>query len=277
MLVLLYCRFPSEAFKDYLQVTAAGVFPQHVLLMEKVRPSFPVGLKLVQTTISARAKPDMNLFAAESILIRPVLWSFLQGKSKYNFACHAYGGDLSGCVHFTENSAAGPFTASIELQDVCVDNYTGFPSLVGSNIKALLNGGITYSGRYGSFIEGTGQGHLTVSDGRINFSQPILIFDSIDFDELLINFVLKGQKIELSHVQLKGREIQGTLSGNISLKKDFLRSTLNMKGSIEPFPAFFKNLENTPAASRFLKQPQRNNRFSFVIYGTLKDPKLKFI
>jgi hypothetical protein len=79
MIALLYYRFPSDALGDYLQSTADEINPRYHVLVGKVWPSFPFGVKFLKTRVSLRENPDTNLFMAESLLIKPGLWSFLKG------------------------------------------------------------------------------------------------------------------------------------------------------------------------------------------------------
>ena len=86
--------------------------------------------------------------------------------------------------------------------------------------------------------------------------------------------MFKEQKIELSHVKLKGRKIQGTLSGKIRLKRDYLKSSLDLKGTIELFSALFTSETGNSDAAEFHRKPLK---FKFTIYGTITEPKFKLI
>jgi hypothetical protein len=70
--------------------------------------------------------------------------------------------------------------------------------------------------------------------------------------------------------------LKGTLSGTISLKKNFAKSTLNLKGRIEPFASLFKNVEGLSNAVRLFKKRLRRGTLGFIIHGTIGEPKIKF-
>jgi len=274
---LLHYRFPSDAIEDYLQATVDRVNPRFVLSVDNISPSFTFGLKFLKTKLSFQANPDNILFRADSILIRPTIWSFLQGKFKYCFKCLAYDGVLKGCVNFQKNSIEAPFTALIELKDISIGDYDNLPGMIGRHIKGVLDGTIIYSGQYNVLIDGIGEADLRISNGLVELIRPILNFESIDFNELWIKMILKKQKISLTHVELKGRDIHGTLSGIVSLKKEFLKSSLDLRGTIEPFADFFKGLMGTRDSIKFFKQRIKRGRLSFIIQGTLEEPTIKFI
>ncbi|MEE9612326.1 MAG: type II secretion system protein GspN, partial [Desulfatiglandales bacterium] len=236
-----------------------------------------LGLKFRKTEFFDKANPDRFFFKADSLVIRPNLWSFLQGKPKVCFDGVTYGGALNGCFRLTQNSLKAPIAGSVELKDISVGEYDNIPGMIGRHIKGRLGGTITYSGQYNSLMGGTGEADLRLSEGLIELLQPILMLESIDFNELLIKLILKNQKINLTHVELKGPNMRGTLSGVVSLKKEFLKSSLNLRGTIEPFADFFKSLLGTRDTVKFFKQRLKRGRLSFIIHGTLTEPRIKFI
>jgi type II secretion system protein N len=274
---VLYYRFPSDALGDYLEATADRMIPRLLISVGRARPIFPLGLKFQQTEISEKANPVPLLFSAEDLLIRFGLWSWLRGKMELCFDCAAYEGELSGCADFTEKSMKSPFTSSIELTDIRIDNYAYLSALAGRNLKGILAGDIEYSGKYDSLIDGTGAADLKISDGRIELLQPVLSYKSIDFDGLQVKLVLKKRMIELTSVELKGRDIKGEVSGNIRLKTDLLKSALYIKGTVEPLAGFFKDDESGLSSSQFLKQRLKKGKLSFTIRGTFESPRFKLL
>ena len=280
MIVLLYYRFPSDALGDYLQSTADEINPRYHVLVGKVRPSFPFGMKFLKTRVSLRENRDTNLFMAESLLIKPGLWSFLKGESKYWFDCLAYGGDIKGSVNFSDNSGEASerlFTTSMELRDIRINDYEYLFTLIGRNVKGVLGGIITYSGQGSLLINGTGEANLRISDGSVELLQPIFSLESVSFDDLWIKMILEKTKIKLTRVELEGREIKGTLSGTIGLKQNFSRSRLALRGSIEPLEGFFKGENGAPRIMKLFKRRLRKGKLSFVVRGTPADPKIRFI
>jgi len=274
---LLYDRFPSEAVQDYVQATLDRTNPQLDLSIERVSPSVTFGLKFQKTELSQKADPDRIFFRADRLLVRPSVWSLLKGKFELCFDGLVYGGALKGCVDFGERSVKSPLTASIVLKDIRMDDHDNLPDLIGRQVKGRLGGTITYSGQSNALINGTGEADLKLSEGLIELLQPILMLESIDFNELVIKMILKNQRVNLTQVELKGPNMRGTLSGVVSLRNELLKSTLNLRGTIEPFADFFKSLPGTRDTVRFFKQRLKRGKLSFMIHGTLKEPQVKFI
>jgi type II secretion system protein N len=274
---LLYYRFPSDSFKNYLHATAERLNPEYLLSVGKVNPTFPPGFSLRKTKLSLKINPDTGLFMADSIVIRPEIWSFLKGRSGYRFKCLAYGGGLKGSIHFSGNSIKSPFSALVNFKDMRLDNYTAVSSITGRDIKGIIGGTVDYSGQFDSLINGTGEAKFTITDGRLELPQPILSFESIVFDVIRMRMSFNDQKIQLKHVGLKWQEIAGELSGTIFLTKEISKSRLKLKGAIELLPGRVKGGKGTINIVRLLRTSTKNGKLNFIVGGTFSSPTFRFI
>lgn len=260
---LLYFLFPSEALRDYLQAKADSTNSPLHLSIGSISPSLTFGLKFRKTELSRRADPDKVLFRADRLLLRPTLWSFLRGKWRFCFNGETYGGVLKGCVQFNKNGLEAPFATSVSLKEIRIGEYDNLSTLIGRHIEGSLGGTMTYNGTNKSLIAGAGEANLRLSEGRVELLQPILSLDSIDFDQVLIKMILKDQKINVTHAELNGPNIRGTLSGTVSLRRDFLKSTLDLRGSINPFADRLESSTDT----------LEGGTLPFTVRGTLTKPK----
>jgi type II secretion system protein N len=273
---LLYYRFPSDLFLDYLQTTAQRIDPGLHLSIKDVSPSFPFGLKCIQSELSPREGSDKAIFKASSLFVRPEVWSFVQGKFRYHFECLAYDGSLRGSILFMEKNFGAPFTTAIEVKDIIVGNNALLQGAIGRYLEGILSGTITYKGQNWYLRDGEGRADLRLTKGRVELLQPILNLEAIEFDEILIKLALQNQRVDLNRVELKGREINGTLSGTINLKKDLLKSSLDLSGSIEPFADFFKSLTGTRDTMKLFQKRLKRGRLLFTIRGTISNPRMRF-
>jgi type II secretion system protein N len=274
---LLYYRFPSDAFRNYLQATTERINSQYLISIGKVSPTFPPGFSLRKTKLSLKINPDAGLFMADRIVIRPEIWSFLKGRSGYRFKCLAYGGGLKGSIHFSGNSIKSPFSALVNFKDMRLDNYTAVSSITGSDIKGTIGGTVDYSGQFDSLINGTGEAKFTMADGRLELPQPILSYDAINFDTIWMKMALKNQKINVIHVELKGKEIVGELSGSIFLKNEISESRLSLRGTIELLAGPLKGSKGAGNAVRLLRTLSKKGKLNFIVDGTFISPRFRFI
>ena len=274
---LLFFRFPSEALKDYLQAKAERSNPPLRLSIGDVSPSLSFGLDFRKTELSRHASPDKILFRADSFSVRPSIWSSLRGKLRLYFDGLAYDGALKGWVQFKKNGLEAPFNTSIALKDIRMGEHDHLPSLIARHVEGSLDGTISYNGKNESLIEGTGEADLRLSVGRVELLQPILSLDSIDFNEVLVKMILKNQKINLTKVELKGPNMHGSLSGTVSLRKELMKSSLDLRGTIDPFADFFESLPGTRDTVKSFKQRLKRGTLSFIVRGTLRRPRIKFV
>jgi type II secretion system protein N len=273
---LLYYRFPSDALRGYLQATADRANPPLLLSVDHIEPRFPIGLKFADTEVAMKDMPDRVILRADSLLLKPRLWSLLRGKSEYCFHCMAYKGDLIGCVYFKNDDRKLFIDTEIELRNIRIGDHAYLSQLISRHVEGILGGTVSYRGQYNLLMDGSGEANLRLSQGKVELLQPLLNFESIEFNEMEIEMALKQQKINVTRLELKGQELQGTLSGTITLKEEFAKSSLDLRGTIEPFAAFFKSTPGTIDTVKLFKQRLKRGILSFVIHGTLGEPRIEF-
>ncbi len=273
---LLYYRFPSDVVRDYLQAAVTRELPLILFSVEKVDPILPPGLKLLNLKLTPRGRPGQVLFRSTSLSIRPELLALFRGETKYAFDSQVYGGRVQGTLHLMGNDRNAPFVTSIHLKDIDIARSAYLQSLVGQKIGGILGGTLRYDKRSNLLIDGTGEADLRVTEGSVVLSEPILTFDKVKFSELSIRMALKDQRIDLTQVALKGREVQGTLSGTIGLRRELPDCTLDLRGKIEPLAGFLQGIGGDQNTMQFLKQYLKMGSRSFVIHGTLGRPIFRF-
>lgn len=276
-MALLYYRFPSDALRDYLETALVRINPRMVLSLGKVSPSFPLGIKLVGTRLTLKEETETLLFRADSAFVSPHLWSFLKGESDYRFKCQAYGGTLKGRIHFLKSSLEAPFNTSMTLKNIHVDKDTFLPNIIDGHLEGVLEGTIRYGAQNNLLEEGVGEANLKLSDGRTDLLQSILSVESVDFKDLFIKVALKKKIMDLSNTELRGLSMHGMVSGFISLKEEFLKSSLDLRVTIEPFADLVRSLEKEGDSLQEFKQNLKRGKLSFIIRGTMGDPSIQLI
>ena len=270
---LLYFCFPSDTFRDYFIKTVSNVNPKVLVSVEDVRPSLALGVKILNAELSSKTNPEMQLFSAEKITIRPRIGSFFGSKSSYRFNCKGYGGNIKGNFQYDKNSLEPPLDASITLEDIYIDDLIWLSTLTGYNPKGTLNGTVTLERQTNLLTHGTGEANLKISDGSVALKEPFLDLESINFDEIQVKLALKNRNIELSHFKMRGQEIQGTLSGTIRLNGDFMKSRLELDGNIELLEALFNRNKEDSDKKAFMQGPLK---LPFKITGTIEAPEFNF-
>lgn len=277
--VLLYYRFPSEVFKDYLQTTVANVDPRLLLSLDSIRPAIPIGLKLSQPELSIKGKPERPLFSAKSLFVGPELWSILKGKLTFRFSCEAYQGHVQGYVTLEKKSLKGPYDTFAEIKNVRIGDSLYLQDLLGRQVEGTLEGRVAFKGEYRLPMDGIASLNLRLSDGRLEFLNlhPLLNLGAVDFREIQIEGALEKRNLNLTRLQFKGGPFNGTLTGSIRLNQIFLKSRLKLRGKIQLSAAFLKSIGKDPDTMKFIQQRMKKGTLTIDISGTFSDPKVRFI
>jgi len=273
----LYYRFPSDTAKAYLVSQAASARPPMVLSVKGLRPEWPPGILLTGVTIAPGETPREAVFQADSVSIAPTLWSVASGAPLYRIEAHAYQGDMRGHFRIENRTIGTGVSTSFEFIDLQIGDYSYLRSRLGRDVSGILNGEIVYEGLQNRLMEGTGQGTITVGNGKVTLSQPILGLSAFDFDRLFVTFSLKDRHITLTQVQLDGKTVKGELSGTIAMNSDPPRSRLDLKGTMEPLGGIIGDMKGDAAMLSFLRQGLKKLGRSFVIQGTLEKPTFRFL
>jgi type II secretion system protein N len=274
---LLYYRFPSESIAAYLESAVVKANPRILLSLKNVRPAFPLSVDFIGAKMYLKKAPQKPFMSVKNLSLRPEAWAFLQGTQVYHFNVNAYGGNLKGNVRFEDLERMDSLTATMKLKDLHIGRHPYLSALMGRDVSGVLGGDIVYSGQYNNLIEGVGEAILNISGGRVHLLQPILGFESLQFDRLSMKMTLKNKKVVLSDVGLQGPAVKGQLSGTIILNNDIQASRLDLRGTLEPLGGLFGNLKGKSNSLKFLRQSLKNLQRSFVIRGTFRDPEFRFL
>lgn len=274
---LLYILFPSREVKNYLEARVKDSnIPVHISIGD-ISPSLAIGLNLRATELSHHATPEKVLFRADRLFVRPGLWSYLQGKTKVCFDGRLNDGSLEGCLRFNEDDPDTPFSTSMTLKDILLGEFENLADLIGRHVEGSLGGSFAYDGRIESLMEGTGEADFRLSNGRIELQRPVLDFNAVDFDEVWVKLTLNKRRVDLTHMELKGPNIYGTLTGTISIRREFMNSGLNLKGTVDPSQSFFESSEGSSVTVKLLGQSLGDGPLSFRVRGTIKNPRFELI
>jgi len=275
--VLLYLLFPSDAFRDYLVASVEKGNPEWSLSIESLEPTLTLGMKVLGMKVSLKKEPGGTLFEAENLLIRPGLWSLVQGEPKLSFKGLAYGGRFKGRALFGEGRGGGPLALNVELKDMQIEKHEDLLRMIGRSIEGGVNGILAYSGKADAPMEGEGEADLTVSSGEVALLQPLFGLQAIDFDELWVKLVLRNHQLELNRAELRGPNLRGTVSGRVILRQELMQSGLDLRGTVEPLGEFHKSLASDPLTMKFMGQRLKGGKLSFAIQGDVDKPTLRFL
>lgn len=274
--VMLYCRFPGEAFGNYLKVKAREANPDVILSFKAVSPSFPLGLRLSDVHVYQRETEAPPVFSARRFDVSPKLGSFLSKTPAFRFESHSYGGGMRGLFQFDRMDMSGPFHVSVNLENLQIEQYPRIYGFIHRQISGLLNGRVTYHYTDGGWYEGNGTADLNVSAGEIELPQPIFGLRALKLEQTSLSAVLKAKQIRIQQLVFAGPVVKGGLTGDVLLRNTFFSSRLNLKGTLEPRKDGL-NLKGGSGLLQMFESHLSGLKRGFVIQGTFSSPVFKFI
>lgn len=271
----LYALFPAKAVEGFLSRNLQRRNPELQFAAAGIKPWLPPGLLFTNCVIS-RQPENLPLFKAEKLLAGLEIVALLKKDVVVAFKGEAYRGFFSGRLDPDEQQP-GQAATEVLLKDIQLGDVAGLDSLLGRRLEGALAGTISYSGAPATPSAGEGAANLRLEGGRLEMPAMLFGLKSIDLQELILELGFKNGVLKLEHVEMKGHEMEGTLSGTVTVKSNIRQSSLNLKGSIEPFPEFFDGNPEAQEAMKLIKQRANKGKFSFIIRGTVQEPEFRFL
>jgi hypothetical protein len=118
-------------------------------------------------------------------------------------------------------------------------------------------------------------GDLTLMDGQIEFSLPVLNQNAITFDTIETEVELNDRSLTINRCQLEGNQLDAEVAGSIKFNSGSARKLLNLSGTVMPHEALLAKLgNNIPELIRGSKLD--NQGIPFRIKGPMDSPQYSF-
>jgi type II secretion system protein N len=115
-----------------------------------------------------------------------------------------------------------------------------------------------------------------ISDCEIKLLTPVFMLESATFSKIEADLTMKNRKLQVKQCIIKGNQMDGFISGTITLKKPLVKSVLNLAGTIKPHQPFLEKLGKDLPANLLPKKIFDKNGFSIRLYGRLDKPGFSF-
>jgi type II secretion system protein N len=269
----LYILFPSMEIVGYVDQVVKGVQPNLSFTAAGLKPWPPLRFRLKELRVTEE-QTAAPLFSASTLVIGPRVRSLLHGKLIYGLEGTAYKGSFAGSFRLPPDNTRLQ-EVHLVLHDVDLERYVFLSELAGRKLGGILTGSVALQSD-DQLLSGTGQATISVTAGRVELLQSFFGLQDIPFKDLTIEAQLAGGRMAVNFV-LKGPELQGNMSGTVTLLPDLRRSRLNFRGEVEPLSQLIQNYPQAVETLKLLKNKMKNGRFSFAILGTMQNPIFRFI
>jgi len=271
-----YYLFPSDEVKKYITFKLNNANPDYDITIGHIKPAFPPGLKFHDVNFFNKGD---SVIRSEWLKISPDLLTIFRKEKTFSFRSRTGEGDLGGTFRLSDESVRQIVT-DMELSGIHVENL-GIIQSPDYKISGIVSGNVKYDTAGSDEMLNA---KLSISDCNIELIKSLsklgilssvikpgpFAFNSVNTDISMS----ADRKIEIRQFDAKGPQINGNVSGSITLKTPSDRSVLNIEANLRPHPPFIAALGK--GASLILKKKSGKEGFAFKIRGTFGRPRPSF-
>jgi type II secretion system protein N len=268
-LFFFYTLFPSDAVKEYLADQIRQMHPYLTVKISRVKPAFPPGLKFYRVSVYHL---DQTLAGLDDLKISPDILSLFLATTHFAFEGKGYGGILKGRVDIIKKSPGREVMIDADLAGIQVSQIEALSAVTTHKISGNLEGRLTFKSNVPNQAL---TGDLTLMDGQIEFSLPVLNQNAITFDTIETEVELNDRSLTINRCQLEGNQLDAEVAGSIKFNSGSARKLLNLSGTVMPHEALLAKLgNNIPELIRGSKLD--NQGIPFRIKGPMDSPQYSF-
>jgi type II secretion system protein N len=268
-LFFFYHLFPSDAVKEYLADQIRQMHPYLTVKISRVKPAFPPGLKLYRVSIYHL---DQTLAGLDDLKISPDILSLFLATTQLAFEGKGYGGILKGRVDIIKKSPGRDVMIDADLSGIQVSQIEALSAVTTHKISGNLEGRLTFKSNVPNQAL---TADLTLMDGQIEFSPPVLNQNAITFDTIETEVELNDRSLTINRCQLEGSQLDAEVAGSIKFSSGSARKLLNLSGTVMPHEALLAKLGNN--IPELIKGSKLENQgIPFRIKGSMDSPQYSF-
>jgi type II secretion system protein N len=265
-LFFFYHLFPTEAAKKYLGFQVSRIHPGLSLTVDDVKPTFAFGIRCDGATLYHF---DDSLFDAARVTIAFQPLSFFKPYRTISFFGDAYEGKINGSIDVSKKPSDRQIVINGTLSAIQIKDIKGLQKLIDRGIIGVLNGEMTYRGEG---LSGKGSAKFTLSDCKLAVVFPFVNLDQFVFGNIDADLGIVNRRVEIKKCLFKGQQMDGMISGTVSLGNPIEKSTLNLTGIIKPHPFFLADLKKKVPPELLPRKRSGSSGFRIRLKGTFDDP-----
>ena len=268
-LFFLYVLFPSDMVKEYLADRIRQTHPNLTVKMDRVRPVFPPGLKLYEVSVYHLGRRMAEL---ENLKIKPDILSLFSATTHLTLSGEGYGGILKGGIDLTGNASQRDVAVDADIAGFQVSRIEALSALTTHKISGNLDARLTLKANApGEALAGD----LTLTEGQIEFSAPIMEQNSINFDTIEAEMIFDGRSLTIKRCRLDGNLLDADVTGSIKFAGRSARKILDLSGTVKPHDTLLAKLGRN-VSELIERRNLQNQGIAFKISGPLDSPRYSF-
>jgi type II secretion system protein N len=235
----------------------------------QVKPHFPPGLNLKAVGVSHK---NNLIFNSETIMLTPHLLTLLSSRASFSVEGKVNEGLIDGRVHMPGGDLDKPIKLDLDLTGIQIKPNAVLRNQLNLNVSGIIDGNIKITSN--QFLSGILTAKLVIKNCKVEILSGILNTKLLEFTNIKTDLSVDEKKIDIKNCAFQGDQIDGWVSGTITLMTPWSKSLLNLKGSIQPKRQFLKDLMGSFPGNMASKKRQNNNRLPIRFGGTIDKPTL---
>lgn len=263
----LYLLFPSDLVKEILSEQLAQTQTEIEVDTDTIRPTIPPGLRFQPLLLSYAGTPFLN---SEKVKIRPHLLSLMGDNKAFSFHGPLGSGRFSGRAEVAQTLKRVQQIIDIDITETPLEAIAYFKQWPQFTPSGLIDGQISYD----SFKGGTGRvdADMIITPVRIVLNPPLMGIDVLDFTELQAEISATQRQLTIKKCEAFGTQINGKISGFISLRQPLGESRPTLSVTVKPQAAFIAKHKNDMIGGLLSSSKALKRGVVFQISGTLNNP-----
>ncbi|NCO61321.1 MAG: type II secretion system protein GspN [Deltaproteobacteria bacterium CG_4_8_14_3_um_filter_51_11] len=276
-ILLLYFMFPSGAVVDYVRLSAQKEVPGFYLEIAGALPCMGPGIVFRDVSFYRKSAPGLRLARFERIRLVPEILSLFREETVYRIEAEGLGGTVKGKFTPSDGGKKTAMSGNMEFLGIRLEDLKAVSEAAGRRVTGSLSGIISIASQGGDIISLSGLARLKAADAGLELVQPLVGITALRFSEITINGVLEKGRININQADFKGRELNGNLSGSISLAVPVEESILDIRGTVEPQVRFLTASDAAPEVKAAMIQFFKKGKIGFVLRGKIRSPTVRFM
>jgi len=274
LVFFLWLLFPKEALPRLLVQYLNGAYPQLSWQIRSVSWQFPEGVRLggiegygVQETNKPRLRVDL-------LELRPDIsgmWKAKRPRAGYRLLLAK--GVVAGTMQL-DNWHAGlqvdGTVAGVQLTE-CPLLARALDRELRGTLSATFKGLLPLTADQHGEMEAS----VSIDNGRLALRRPILAHRILPFSRATVLLQRRGDVLRLAQGQVESELFNGQFSGDIGLLREPTAGRIDITGTLQPRPEFFKGV-SSGAVLRLIRTQLKDNLLPFRLSGDLYDPGIGF-
>lgn len=265
---LLVLRFPKEELKGYCEARIAQLFGGGACTIEEIAFALPPAIKFLTIRVhDDSGSVETPPLLVDEVIITPRLSSL--GR-RFLIEAKAYDGTLRMGVKKDGQK--------LQLTDIVLDGLDlGKMVPLHRRLGRSFSGRLSLSGDYVTTLKEVTRGQadlqLLLVQGAFPLRRPVLTLNRIDLQRAQCTLKSEKGMVTIGQGTFEGRELRGSLTGQILLTAKVQAGELHMTGELEVkrIPRVGASLEDIQL-SRFVRQ-YGGGTLGYRVQGTLDRPQ----